>query len=133
MAPDPTLAFVGGLCCPMLLFLDCDHLPHIVNFANLYFYEVHIFMTSETSWCVSYQFLSHNSTFPAFITRFHKNDMKPQNSFITMQIRKVRRSTIRSSNLKKTASRPLKLLTMAIKDIVLSPRLVQEDFLSFMK
>jgi hypothetical protein len=28
---------------------------------------------------------------------------------------------------------PLKLLTMAIKDIVLLPRLVQEDFVSFMK
>ena len=40
---------------------------------------------------ISYKCLSHNSTFPAFITRFHKNDMKLQNSFITVQIRKVKR------------------------------------------
>ena len=78
-------------------------------------------------------YLSHNITFPAFITRFHKNDMKLQNSFITIQIKKVRRSTIRSSNLKKTTSRPLKLLAMAIKDITLSQSWVQEDFYVFYK
>jgi hypothetical protein len=31
MAPDPTLAFVGGPCCPTLNFWDCDHFEHIVK------------------------------------------------------------------------------------------------------
>jgi hypothetical protein len=47
--------------------------------------------------------------FSAFITRFHKNDMNLQNSFITMQIRKVKRSTFHSSNIKKTACHPFNL------------------------
>jgi hypothetical protein len=46
--------------------------------------------------------LSHSSNVSKFITQFYKNDMNLQNCFITMQIRKVRRSIIR--HVKKTVS-----------------------------
>jgi hypothetical protein len=48
-------------------------------------------VTSD-AWC--YFILSHNITFHTFITRFHKNDMNLQNSFMNMQIRKVSHSFV---------------------------------------
>jgi hypothetical protein len=50
-----------------------------------------------------------------------------------MQIRKVKRSTIHSHNIKKTDCRPLKLLTIAIKDFIVSPRLVQGDLVKIVQ
>jgi hypothetical protein len=53
------------------------------------------------SWSLSFvifvmcTYLSHKGTFPTFITRFHNS----QNSFITMQIRKIRRSIIHSISI----------------------------------